>query len=125
MGSTMIKAIKRCDHDARKAEIESGAPLHAVDSQGWTPLFHAAHRGDVTAVTMLLQAGADVNHGIERGFTALFSAVMSLHVEVVRTLLNAGAKTAPVQGVDLHHHVQRRQEPRSLEIIALLDKSVS
>jgi ankyrin repeat protein len=119
----MIKAIKRCDHSALKAEIESGAELEIVDSQGWTPLFHAAHRGDVTAITMLLQAGADVNHGVERGFTPLFSAVMSLHVEAVRVLIDAGAKPARVQGIDLHHYVQSREEPRSKAIIAALAQS--
>ena len=125
MGSTIIKAIKRCDHTALKAEIESGAGLEAVDSQGWTPLFHAAHRGDVTAITMLLHAGADVNHGIEQGFTALFSAVASLHVDAVRVLLDAGAKPVPLQGIALHHYVQRREEPPSLAIIAALDESAS
>ena len=123
MGSTIIRAIKRCDYPALKAEIESGAGLETVDSQGWTPLFHAAHRGDVTAITMLLQAGADVNHGIERGFTALFSAVLSSHVEAVRVLLEAGAKPAPLQGIALHHYVQRREEPRSLAIIAALESA--
>ena len=125
MGSAMIKAIKRCDHAALKAEIESGAGLETVDSQGWTPLFHAAHRGDIAAIKMLLHAGADVNHGVEHGFTALFSAVMSLHVEAVGMLITAGAKPAPLQGIDLHHYVQKREEPRSLAIIEALERSRS
>jgi ankyrin repeat protein len=122
MGSPLIKAIKGCDHSALQAQIALGASLDAADTQGWTPLSHAARRGDVTAIKMLLDAGANVNHGIEKGFTALFSAVISSHVEAVRTLLDAGARGAPVQDVESHRHAKRREEPHALEIIALLSK---
>ena len=123
MESNLIRAIKRRDHSALNAAIQSAGDLEYADSQGWTPLFHAAHRGDVVAIRMLLEAGADVNRGIGQGFTALFSAVMGLHLEAVKVLLDAGAKPVPVQGVALQFHVQRRDEQRSQAIIAVLNES--
>jgi ankyrin repeat protein len=105
----------------RKA-ILSGADLNSKDSQGWTPLFHAAGRGDVEAVKLLIQAGAEVNHGKENGFTALFSAVMSGHVETVHTLLDAGAEVVPVSGIALRGHAMWIESKQRQEaILQLLD----
>jgi ankyrin repeat protein len=99
----------------------SGADLDCADSQGWTPLFHAAGHGNTEAVKLLIAAGADVNHGVETGFTALFSAVMGQHVETVRTLLAAGARVVPVGGIELRGHALLAEPKKREQLIAMLD----
>lgn len=98
---SLIASVKRGDLIAVRNSIAEGASLEETDSQGWTPLFHAAHKGDFHMVQLLIGSGADVNHGSDGGFTALFSAVLSGHLEIVRELLHAGAKPLPVQGIAL------------------------
>jgi len=101
MADRVISAAKRGDILEIRDAILARSDLNCVDSQGWTPLFHAAHHGNAEVVKLLIQAGADVNHGAQTGFTALFSAVMGGHVDTVRTLLDAGAKVLPVNGIEL------------------------
>ena len=98
---SLIAAIKHGDIISVRRELDSGADIHEKDSNGWTPLFHAAHRGDLNIVQLLIGAGADVNHGSDTGFTALFSAVLSGHTGIVKELLTSGAKPSPVQGIAL------------------------
>ena len=58
---------------------------------GWTLLHHAAQRGHLAIVNLLLERGCDVNT-LERGdqTTALHWAAAAGHVAVVRRLLQAG-----------------------------------
>ena len=118
----MIRAAKRGDVVALRKAINPDADLNAVDSQGWTPLFHAAHQGTTEALNLLIQAGADVNHGNETGFTALFSAVMSGHVEAVQILLNAGAEIFPVQGIEFRGYSIRANSRPHETILRMLDE---
>jgi hypothetical protein len=106
---SIIANVKRGDVIAVRNSLVEGADLEETDSQGWTPLFHAAHRGDLPMVQLLIGAGVDVNHGSENGFTALFSAVLSGHLEIVRELLHAGAKPFPVQGIALRGYAPTDQ----------------
>lgn len=94
--------------------------LNCEDSQGWTPLFHVAHRGNTEATKLLIDAGADVNHGTQTGFTALFSAVLSGHVETVRTLLDAGAKVLPLSGIELRGYASGKSRSA---VVAMLDEA--
>ncbi|KAI9177609.1 hypothetical protein LWI28_017266 [Acer negundo] len=55
-----------------------------------TPLFLAAHSGNVTLVKKLLSTGADVNQKLFRGF-ATTVAVREGHLEILEILLKAGA----------------------------------
>jgi len=114
--NSLISIIKHGDLIELKKAVHRGDNLEEKDSQGWTPLFHAAGIGSLPMVRCLLSAGASVNDGVESGFTALFSAVMSDHVTVVRELLRSGAKVAPVQGIEL------RMYAKSEEVRELLDK---
>ena len=67
---------------------------HAGDPRSGTPLVHAAGRGHLPVVRLLLERGADPNapevgnapHG-----RALYSAVYDRHLEVARLLLEYGA----------------------------------
>jgi ankyrin repeat protein len=120
MADRLISAAKQGNMlDLRRAMLTC-ADLNCVDSQGWTPLFHAAHRGNGEAVKLLIQAGADVNHGADTGFTALFSAVMGGRVETVRALLGAGARVVPVGGIELRGYAQGKNRSA---LVAILDKA--
>ena len=118
----MIKAAKHCDSEALNEAIRSGADLNGTDPQGWTPLFHAAHRGWTEGIKRLIEAGAEVNHGRENGFTALFSAVMNGHLESVQMLLEAGAEVRDVQGVKLTAHAQGKNRQ---QIVAAIERASS
>jgi uncharacterized protein len=117
---SLIWAAKRGDLDALRKAIHSDA--NGVDSQGWTPLFHAAGQGNTEALKLLIQAGADVNHGKETGFTALFSAVVAGHADAVRMLLNAGAEIVPVQGIELRGYSVRPNSKQHEAILRILDE---
>jgi ankyrin repeat protein len=98
--TSLIALVKRGDLVELRKAADGGADPEETDSQGWTPLFHAAHIGNLSMVRLLLDAGATVNHGAETGFTALFSTVMGDHIAVVRELLRAGARVRPVREID-------------------------
>lgn len=108
----LIKAAKHRDLVALKNAIRSGVDLNETDSQGWTPLFHAASKGWTTGMRTIIEAGADVNHGRENGFTALFSAVISGHLQAVEMLLEAGAEVLDVQGIKLKGYAQGNKAPQ-------------
>jgi ankyrin repeat protein len=116
----LIKAAKHRDLTNLKNAISSGAKLDGTDSQGWTPLFHAASNGWTEGMKILIGAGADVNHGRDTGFTALFSAVITGHIEAVLVLLEAGAQVRDVQGIKL---VGCAQGKKRQQIIAALERT--
>lgn len=63
----------------------------------WTPLFHAAHKGRLEALKVLLQAGSDPTAVDELGRTAVFYAGWYGHVECVSLLLEASTqRTRPL-----------------------------
>jgi ankyrin repeat protein len=121
VSDSLTWAVKHGDLVALRNALQSAPDLDGVDSQGWSPLFHAAHRGNAEAIRLLIGAGADVNLGHETGFTALFSAVSNGHVEAVRALLDAGAKEAPVQGIALRSYCHSENSERNKTILAMLD----
>ncbi|MBI2679761.1 MAG: ankyrin repeat domain-containing protein [Candidatus Solibacter usitatus] len=116
----MIKAAKHGDLIALRDAIRSGSDLNGTDSQGWTPLFHAAHNGWTEGMQTIIEAGADVNHGSENGSTALFSAVMSGRLAVVELLIEAGAQARNVQGVRLTQWARGKDRG---QIIAALERA--
>lgn len=118
----MLRALKRGDLVALRGAIGSGANLNSGDSQGWTPLFHAARQGNAEAIKLLIQAGVEVNHGKKTGFTALFAAVLDGHVEAVRILLDAGAEIVTVQGIELRALCIRAKSKRHDAILEILDR---
>lgn len=58
----------------------------------FTPLMHAAEKGDVIKVQNHIYGGEDVNAFTEDGVTALMIAAKNGHIEIVRLLCEKGAK---------------------------------
>ena len=71
--------------------IAHGADVHAVNSEGMTPLLWAANAGHTGAVNALIAAGADVDSSNMWGSTALMHAVRENHIPVLETLIANGA----------------------------------
>jgi ankyrin repeat protein len=83
------QAVTSGDHGAVAILLAAGADVS--DERGWTPLMHAADRGDDRAVADLLTRGAHVNAIARTGDTALHIAATRQAPGVVRRLLAAGA----------------------------------
>lgn len=60
------------------------------DTEGRTPLYLAARRGDIQAVSLLLGAGADKNSKTNIGYSILTAAIMSGNMECVWKILQSG-----------------------------------
>jgi ankyrin repeat protein len=79
--------------DAMAVLLDAGADAnrHDAGGNGWTPLQHAVHTQQPTAVRTLLDRGADPNLADRGGMTALFMAADSPDATMVQLLLDAGA----------------------------------
>jgi ankyrin repeat protein len=75
------------DADPQLANLADRAPGR------FSVLHHAARRGDLAVVELLLAAGANVDRRSWDGSTPLHEAAVGGHLEVVRALLAAGADT--------------------------------
>ena len=90
--SPVADAAMRGDRDAVRALLKQGADVSAAQGDGMTALHHAADRGDVAMVEMLVYAGANVGATTRIGqYTPLHIASQSGSAAVVRALLKAGA----------------------------------
>ena len=70
--------------------LSKGADPHAADSDGWTPIWAAAHHGHADVVRLLVEAKADVNCVCTpQEWTPLHAAFNFL--DTVRVLLECGA----------------------------------
>lgn len=101
----LIRAVKRGDTAVVQDLIRAGAAVNCSDTQGWTPLFHAAGTGNPEIMDLLIASGADVDSHREKGFTPLFSAILSRHLDGIRILLDAGASADAPEGDSLVRHV--------------------
>jgi uncharacterized protein len=98
-------AARRGDTAAVVHLLGSGPPgvtPTAIDEQdagpnGWTPLLHAIHKGQLPVVQLLLARGADPNREAANGTTPLNLAASQGELAIVRTLIAAGAR---VEGAD-------------------------
>lgn len=70
------------------------AAVDAEDQYGATVLDHAAFRGDIDVMKMLIEAKADINHQDDGGVTPLMNAAANNQKEAVEWLI--------AQGVNLH-----------------------
>lgn len=85
-------AAKLRNGNARQLQeaLERGAPVHARDAQGNTPLLLAASYGDATLLRVLLDRGADVNATNASGSTALLRAAPDF--AKIKLLVDRGAQ---------------------------------
>ena len=88
------RAVLAGDIEGVHEFLSGGAPVDGRDSQGWTPLMHAANKGYVLLVDILLRSGASPDIRAADGATALFIASMNAHPEAIALLMRAGASVS-------------------------------
>lgn len=71
--------------------LRRGANPNAVDALGQTPLYMAAHTGDIRSAKLLLKAGANVEGDKRAGCSPLYEAAGMGNAGVVRLLISKGA----------------------------------
>ena len=54
-------AVIRGNSKIAKLLIQNGANVNAQDHRGWTPMHHAAKKGDIPMMKTLKKLGADLN----------------------------------------------------------------
>ena len=69
---TMLEAVKRCDSKKVKAWLKVPSFLSGVDTNGWSALHWAAHKGCLRIVQELLESGANPNAKDGEGRTPIF-----------------------------------------------------
>ena len=67
--------------------LDKGAQLEAKNSNGSTPLHHAAAKGHVEIVRLLCDRGADVEARSDNGYRPLHVAAWKGHISVVKELI--------------------------------------
>lgn len=96
-GYTCLLTAIESDNDQSIAIVQlllaAGADIHAIGTNGWTPLHMAAARGHVKKCRLLIDAGADVNRRteIDASETPLMEAAFSGQPETTKVLLEFGA----------------------------------
>jgi ankyrin repeat protein len=85
LNNQLLSAASRGQVAAIEALLATGADMHAVDEDGYTPLHLAAWNGQVAAIEALLAAGAHVHAVDEHGYTPLHLALIQAgaHVHVL------------------------------------------
>ncbi len=91
----LIDAADRGETDEVCRLLAAGAPIDAVVNgrYPWTPLMHAAFRGHVETVRVLLDCGANVAREDLDAFSAITLAAAAGHWPIVKLLTDAGADT--------------------------------
>lgn len=122
---TLLESITANDVARVRGELAKSRELvNTVDTGGSTALMHAAGRGSLAAMAILISAGADVNARNRRGATALTWALAD--EAKVRLLLENGAAldTRTAEGrVPLHVAAQQPAMPGVLKL--LLEKGAN
>ena len=96
-GYTCLLTAIESDNEESIAVVQlllaAGAEIHAIGTNGWTPLHMAAARGHVKKCRLLIDAGADVNKRkeIDASETPLMEAAFTGQPETTILLLESGA----------------------------------
>ena len=87
-----VLSIEEKKQDALGTIIEAcNADVNNMDSNGWTPLHHAANIGDFDSATMLIGTGAKIDSYSNQQRTPLHLAALNNHTELIVILLNCQA----------------------------------
>lgn len=99
--TALLLATEFGHYDALVVLLDRGADPNFAGDEDVTPLWAAAHRGDLRCAEALLRAGAEPNRGDVDGRTPLFEATKAGSLALVTRLLAAGAdpNAATWQGV--------------------------
>jgi ankyrin repeat protein len=72
--------------------LKSNADANITDSNGWSPLHHAAFNGDLLSVNILKENGANINAFSNQFKTPLHFAALNNHPAIIASLLEGGAQ---------------------------------
>jgi uncharacterized protein len=91
--TAMIYAARSGHVEVMNALLDAGASPDEPDRfvNGWTPLMHAVHKGQIDAAALLLASGADVDARAWGGVTALLLASGDCRHDIVQLLIDHGA----------------------------------
>ncbi len=94
--------------------------FNSSDKRGWTLLAHAAFKGDVLMVKMLLDNGADINRADKLGFTPLMHAIIRGNLPAVKLLLAHNART-DLKNCHDHNAIEIAKKHQQTEILKLIN----
>merc|ERR1712194_249221 len=89
----LLEAVRRGDADGTRRVLLQGAPVNAVDKDGWMPLHYCASQGEAEVCRVLLEYQGDANAALPDLSTPLMLAVEEAHLKVAILLLEVGALT--------------------------------
>lgn len=78
--------------------LANGADTRVADSDGYTPLHHAARSSDPAVAALLLDAGASSEALTNEGFNALGVACIANNWRLAKFLMERGSKIEPANG---------------------------
>jgi serine/threonine-protein phosphatase 6 regulatory ankyrin repeat subunit B len=120
----MLAAVLDGDAEAVARLLADPALANLADRTPgrFSVLHHAAGRGDVEVVALLLAAGANVNKRSHDGSTPLHQAALGGHLEFARALVAAGAETRATtnSGYSVLEAAQVGGNPALVEVLAPL-----
>jgi ankyrin repeat protein len=87
--SPIFYAIRNSHVRCVDSLIKRNADLNVIDSNGFTPIFHALHNHD--CLKFLANNGADIDYPDKSGRTPIFYAVFKKDVPLIELLINLGA----------------------------------
>lgn len=87
----LVDAVKNQNPAAARLLIEKHGDVNAVNAEGQTALYWAAHWGDGATADLLLKAGAKPNIASRYGLTPLSEAAQIADAAMIEKLLKAGA----------------------------------
>ena len=81
---------KETNMETVSAVLDCGASIENMDCNGWTPLHHAAYKGDLPTANLLLNRGANPNSFSNSKKTPVHFAALNNHNDVLKLLLEKG-----------------------------------
>lgn len=99
--SALIEAVRAGEVGRVERLIRAGADVDQQDEYGWTPMSHAAGRGDLPMVRLLAESGADVFKAGRDQRAPYKIAVAAHHVEVARYLKEAEGRVGGARAGEL------------------------
>lgn len=71
--------------------LEMEADVNVTDTNGWTPLHHAAQYGELEAITSLIKRGASVHIFSNKGYFPIHVAALNNQSKAIKLLVEYGA----------------------------------